>query len=56
MPSWFFSDRLWDKGNNPKTAVEKYLEINTRFVADEKIDAKLSVSVAPWGYLKCLED
>jgi len=56
VPGGFFPDRPWDKGNNPKTAVEEFLKTTNRFVADEKIDAKISISVAPGGYLACIED
>ena len=56
VPSGFFPDRPWGKGNNPKTAVDEFLRTTTRFVADDKIDAKLSISVAPGGYLACVHD
>ncbi|WP_445241825.1 CmcI family methyltransferase [Microcoleus vaginatus] len=46
----------WGKGNNPKTAVWEFLKKNKRFKVDKDIEAKLLISVAPDGYLKCLED
>jgi cephalosporin hydroxylase len=52
MPPGFFSDRLWDKGNNPKTAVWKYLENHSEFEIDHSIQHKLLITVAPDGYLK----
>jgi cephalosporin hydroxylase len=55
MPVGYFSDRPWDKGNNPKTAVWEFLKENDRFEIDEKIDAKLLISVAPSGYLRCVK-
>ena len=57
-------DRPWDKGNNPKTAVKKYLasldDANTpamdgatlKFRVDSELDNKLLISVAPGGYLQ----
>jgi cephalosporin hydroxylase len=52
MPSGFFPDRAWDKGNNPKTAVWKYLETHPEFEVDKNIEHKLLITVAPDGYLK----
>lgn len=52
MPANIFSDRPWAPGNNPKTAVFKYLESNSWFEIDKNIDYKLLISVAPDGYLK----
>ncbi len=45
-------DRPWDVGNNAKTAVKKFLELNNSFEIDTGIDNKLLISVAPQGYLK----
>jgi len=56
MPAGSFPDRPWDKGNNPHTAVAAYLKTTDRFEVDEAIDAKLQISVAPGGYLKCVMD
>ena len=56
MPEDFFPDRPWGKGNNPKTAVWEFLKKNKRFKVDKDIEAKLLITVAPDGYLKCLED
>jgi len=56
MPPGSFPDRPWDKGNNPRTAVDAYLEIDSRFRPDTELDAKLQISVAPGGYLKCIDD
>jgi cephalosporin hydroxylase len=46
------SDRPWGKGNNPKTAVWKYLEAHPEFEIDRQMDNKLLISVAPEGYLR----
>ena len=56
MPEGFFSDRPWDKGNNPKTAVWEFLKTNDRFEIDREIENKLLITVAPDGYLKCIKD
>jgi len=56
LPKGFFSDRLWDKGNNPKTAVWEFLKTNDRFEIDKDIENKLLITVAPDGYLKCIKD
>ena len=56
MPSDFFPDRPWGVGNNPKTAVHAFLKENDRFAVDEDYNAKLQISVAPDGYLKCLRN
>jgi cephalosporin hydroxylase len=52
MPADMFRDRPWGPGNNPKTAVWKYLEKNPGFVIDNSIQHKLLITVAPDGYLK----
>jgi cephalosporin hydroxylase len=56
MPKDFFEDRPWGRGNNPKTAVWEFLKGNDRFVIDKDRDAKLLITVAPDGYLKCIKD
>jgi cephalosporin hydroxylase len=52
MPRGFFSDRPWDVGNNPKTAVRQWLRGNNNFQIDESWPNKLMVTVAPDGFLK----
>ncbi|MBY0369527.1 cephalosporin hydroxylase family protein [bacterium] len=56
MPDRFFANRPWKKGNSPKTAVWEFLKENARFEVDTAIDAKLMISVAPEGYLRCVRD
>ena len=56
LPENYFPDRSWGKGNNPKTAVWKFLKKNDRFVIDKEIENKLLITVAPDGYLKCVKD
>ena len=53
LPEGYFKEnRPWGLGNNPHTAVVKFLMQNDQFVVDKAIDNKLLVSVAPGGYLK----
>jgi cephalosporin hydroxylase len=52
MPKSMYPDRPWGPGNNPKTAVHKYLETHPEFEIDEIIHQKLMITVAPDGYLK----
>jgi cephalosporin hydroxylase len=52
MPDGTYSDRPWGPGNNPKTAVWKYLKDHPEFEIERRIDHKLMISVAPEGYLK----
>jgi cephalosporin hydroxylase len=52
LPNDYLPGRAWSKGDNPKTAVWKFLETHTNFEIDSAIDNKLLISVAPEGYLK----
>ncbi len=56
MPKALFPDRPWGPGDNPKTAVRAFLASNPRFEIDRELDAKLLISAAPEGYLRCLRD
>ncbi len=56
MPAGSFPERPWDKGDNPRTAVDAFLKTTDCFEVDTAIDAKLQISVAPGGYLKCVSD
>jgi len=56
MPEGSFPDRPWGKGDNPRTAVDAFLGKTNRFEVDTAMDAKLQISVAPGGYLKCVAD
>ena len=55
LPAGSFPDRPWDVGNNPKTAVQEWLESHPEFEIDKSIDNRLLISVAPDGYLKRAE-
>jgi cephalosporin hydroxylase len=52
LPSGFFKDRPWDKGNSPKTAVAAFLAEQKTFEVDVEFEAKLMISAAPGGFLK----
>jgi cephalosporin hydroxylase len=56
FPKEMFPDRPWGPGNNPKTAVRRFLESHPEFEIDNSIDNKLLVTVAPDGYLKRVRD
>lgn len=51
MPEEMFDDRPWGVGNNPKTAVWKFLEGRSDFAIDRSIQEKLQITVACDGYL-----
>lgn len=51
MPPGFFADRPWDVGNNPKTAVQAWLQSHPEFEVDAAMQHKLQVTVAPMGFL-----
>src|SRR4029078_11677694 len=48
------TDRPWDRGNSPKTAVVDYLKTHSEFAVDVEIDNKLLLSVARSGVLRRL--
>lgn len=52
MTKGFFKNKPWDKGNNPKTAVDEFLQHTKEFVVDSAISDKLLLTVAPGGYLR----
>jgi cephalosporin hydroxylase len=56
MPEGTFPDRVWGKGNNPKTAVWEFLKRNDRFEIDHALEARLLYTVAPDGYLRCVKE
>jgi len=49
-------NRPWNHGNNPKTAVSKFLKKNKRFKIDKEIQKKLLITSCPDGYLKCIKN
>ena len=52
MPEGSYPDRPWGKGDNPKTAVWKWLENHPEFEIDQGVQNKLLITVATDGYLK----
>lgn len=52
MPKGSFSNRPWDIGNSPKTAVHQFLEKSDQFEIDRMVEDKLLITVAPDGFLK----
>lgn len=47
--------RPWGPGNNPKTALDSFLQGTDRFKHDTFINNKLIFSSSPQGYLRCLK-
>jgi cephalosporin hydroxylase len=56
LPDELFAGRRWGKGNNPKTAVWEFLKTSGRFEIDARIPARLMLTCAPDGFLRCLGD
>jgi cephalosporin hydroxylase len=51
LPAQMWTERPWGPGNNPKTAVWKYLETHPEFQIDKRVHQQLLITVAPDGYL-----
>ncbi len=52
VPKELYPDRPWGPGDNPKTAVHKYLRSHPEFVIDRTIQDQLLITVAPDGFLQ----
>lgn len=52
LPKHFVKNRNWDKGDNPKTAVDAFLKENKKFELDTSFDDKLLITAALGGFLK----
>ena len=52
MAPEFSNNRPWNKCNSPKTAINKFLKKDKKFIVDNSIDNKLLISMAPGGFLK----
>ena len=53
FPKGYVTDRPWDVGNNPYTAMESFLKTTDKFIKDEGITNKLLITEAlGGGYLK----
>jgi len=55
MPKGYFSNRPWEVGNNPKTAVQDFIKENNRFKIDGIFEKKLLITSCPGGFLKCIK-
>jgi cephalosporin hydroxylase len=55
MPEDFSKGRPWGPGNNPATAVREFVSRNPRFAVDRELEDKLLFTVAPGGYLRCVQ-
>lgn len=51
FPPGYFSNRPWDVGNNPMTALTQFLAESRDFEIDELMSSKALISEAPDGYL-----
>ena len=52
LPDEMFTDRPWDRSNNPKTAVKAFLETHPEFEVDAEMENKLLITVSPHGFLR----
>ncbi|MBI2380953.1 MAG: cephalosporin hydroxylase family protein [Gammaproteobacteria bacterium] len=52
LPPGFFSDRPWNVGDNPKTALQRWLPSHPEFQVDEAFENKLMLTVSPSGFLR----
>ncbi len=51
MAAGSYPDRPWDKGDNPKTAVDQFLRGNTDFYNDGQMELKAVITAAKGGFL-----
>ena len=56
IPEQKHRPRSWGPGNNPKTALDEFLNENDRFEVDTAQDNKLLFTCNPGGYLRCCKD
>jgi cephalosporin hydroxylase len=47
-----FPDRPWGKGNNPATAVKKFMSNRDNFVVDEDVESRAVITGHPGGWLR----
>jgi len=52
FPKGYYSNRPWDVGNNPMTALREFLSRNDNFIVDRDKSNKLMITEAFDGYLK----
>ena len=51
FPDGYFNDRPWDRGNNPYTAMKKFLAVNSDFIIDKDRSNKTPITESIEGYL-----
>ncbi len=56
FPKGYCSDRPWDVGDNPMTAMQEYLDGNDTFVRDEMANSKAIITAAPGGWLRKIKE
>ena len=56
MPEDTLVGRSWTLERNPKTAVHEFLQKSDRFEIDKELEAKLLMTNAPDGFLRCIKD
>lgn len=56
IPAQTHRPRPWGPGNNPKTALDQFLNENDRFQVDTAIENKLLFTCSPGGYLVCCKE
>ena len=54
MPPELLQGKPWGKGDNAKTAVWEFLKTTDRFETDRETEGKLLLTVAPDGFLRCV--
>ena len=54
LPDDMWHDRAWGRGDNPMTAVRKFLETSDRFEVDHMLSQKLLMTANPSGHLRCI--
>ncbi|CAB4578897.1 MAG: cephalosporin hydroxylase [Actinobacteria bacterium] len=52
MPEGHYTDRPWGKGDNPLSALRKYLPSHPEFSVDHEFDGKILIGNAPGGFLR----
>ena len=52
IPKQLHRKRDWEKGNNPKNAINQFIKSNKNFVIDKSINHKQLLTNNPKGYLK----
>lgn len=52
FPKGYYSNKPWDVGNNPMTALREFLSRNSNFVIDKERANKLMITEAFDGYIK----